>query len=420
MHKTSPPPQPGTVLKNLYMKPSKLSTTNLAKQLNVTPKTISDVINNRARITLDHNQKLPSLFKNKQKADLLIGCTPLYPPVELFAAMGLQPVVLWNLKSLITNLNEADLYVQSYTCGIARELVQFILSDSGKFLDGIFTYNACDTIRNLPEIIAAGNQKKKRKLPILRMHVPQANRAYTNSNQYIKDQIASLIENIQTAFNLSFSGLQFEQTVSAYQKMRELCVKAERMVAENALSFRAFSNKVLSNSFLPVDEQIQRLNQLITNPAAPQNVLDRRVMISGIMPPPQNVIRSIEESGLRVVANDIAVMGRSYSYSPQITADPQEYYLDFFNNRFPCTTLLYQTDVRLKTFFQMVEKSHVEGVIFSGEKFCEYEYLEFPYIEQKLKDMGIPVLNLEFSVDDSQNVESYITRVHAFSEMLNK
>ena len=49
MHKTSPPPQPGTVLKNLYMKPSKISTANLAKQFNVSSKTISDIINNRAR-----------------------------------------------------------------------------------------------------------------------------------------------------------------------------------------------------------------------------------------------------------------------------------------------------------------------------------------------------------------------------------
>ncbi|ETR65403.1 MAG: XRE family plasmid maintenance system antidote protein [Candidatus Magnetoglobus multicellularis str. Araruama] len=63
MHKTSPPPQPGTVLKNLYMKPSKLSITNLAKQLNVSRKTISDIINNRARITLDLAVKLSTVFE---------------------------------------------------------------------------------------------------------------------------------------------------------------------------------------------------------------------------------------------------------------------------------------------------------------------------------------------------------------------
>jgi addiction module HigA family antidote len=65
MHKTSPPPQPGTVLKNLYMKPSKLSTANLAKQLNVSSKTISDIINNRARITLELAVKLSTVFEPK-------------------------------------------------------------------------------------------------------------------------------------------------------------------------------------------------------------------------------------------------------------------------------------------------------------------------------------------------------------------
>ncbi|KPA09982.1 Addiction module antidote protein, HigA [Candidatus Magnetomorum sp. HK-1] len=65
MTKTSSPPQPGAVLKNLYMKPSDLTTANLAKQLNVSPKKISDIIHNRARITLDLAVKLSSVFSPK-------------------------------------------------------------------------------------------------------------------------------------------------------------------------------------------------------------------------------------------------------------------------------------------------------------------------------------------------------------------
>jgi addiction module HigA family antidote len=47
------------------MKPSKLSTTNLAKQLNVSPKTISDIVHKRSRITLDLAVKLSTVFEPK-------------------------------------------------------------------------------------------------------------------------------------------------------------------------------------------------------------------------------------------------------------------------------------------------------------------------------------------------------------------
>jgi len=51
------------------MKPSKLSTANFAKQLNVSRKTISDIINNRARITLDLAVKLSTVFEPKPKGN---------------------------------------------------------------------------------------------------------------------------------------------------------------------------------------------------------------------------------------------------------------------------------------------------------------------------------------------------------------
>jgi len=81
---------------------------------------------------------------------------------------------------------------------------------------------------------------------------------------------------------------------------------------------------------------------------------------------------------------------------------------------------LYQADDRIEAFLGMVRQSCAKGVIFSGEKFCEYEYFEFPYLEKRLKEIGIPSLFLEFSVDDTENVSAYATRVEAFAEMLDR
>ncbi len=358
-------------------------------------------------------------IEQKKHGKQVIGCFPLYPPVELFASMGLLPVVLWNLKSSVNNLLESDKHVQSYACAIGRELVQFVLSESGSLLDGIFSYNACDTLRNTPEILIAANNAAGRNIPMLRMHVPQVNRSHTNPEKYLKGEIEQLIAATEKAFDTKFSPQKFEQATALYSKVHDMCRQAENLVSQGLLAFESFSDLLLSNYLLPVEEQIDTLAAFISKADKNQPVRGEGVIISGIMPPPQAVNQAIESSGLHVVGNDIASFKRSYAYSPPVMDDPAAYYTDFYNNRFPCTTLLYQTDDRLETFLNMVKVSRAKGVIFSGEKFCEYEYFEFPYLEKRLKEMGVSTLFLEFGVDDSQNVSAYTTRVEAFAEMFH-
>lgn len=53
-----------------------------------------------------------------------------------------------------------------------------------------------------------------------------------------------------------------------------------------------------------------------------------------------------------------------------------------------------------------------------GEKFCEYEYFEFPYLQKHLRQKGLRTLLLEFAIDDDQNLGQVRTRIEAFSEMI--
>ncbi len=357
------------------------------------------------------------IIRQEKLGKPVIGCFPLYPPVELFASMGLHPVVLWNLHNDGRNLTDADRHVQNYACGIARELVQFVVSEPGDHLGGIFSYNACDTLRNLPEILGIVNRERNRDIAMLRMHIPQVDRAQSDPEDYLKNEIRLLIKNAETAFNVKFSSEVFVETTKKYARLYELCREAESLVATGELSFGRFSGIVLGGYSLPVDEQIDQLERMITRAVAREDSITKKVVVSGIMPPPPKVIKAIEDAGLLVVANDIAALRRSYDYTPAETDDPVEYYSDMFKNRFPCTTLLYTGDARVTTILDLVDESGAEGVIFSGEKFCEHEYFEFPYLTDRLQKRGISTLMLEFSVDDLQNVESYITRVEAFSEL---
>jgi len=348
----------------------------------------------------------------------VIGCFPLYPPVELFAAMGLAPVVLWNLKNSIENLEKSDRHIQQYACGIARELTQYVMGESGEILDAFFFYNACDTLRNLPEILISSNTQAGRKTSGFRMHLPQVDREQCNPEPFLKNEITALIKAIELFAGKPFSPDAFYQISKKYAEMRNLCLEAERLVAQGALTFENFCKVVLSGYTIPVENSIINLKNLIMKAEKSQETVYINAVISGIMPPPLPVIRAMEAKDIRVVANDIASLRRSYSYSPSPTNNPEDYYADFYSHHFPCTTLLYTADARIETVMKLVEDSGAEAVFFCGEKFCEHEYFEFPYLRNQLRDKGIASLFLEFSVDDTCHVEGHITRVEAFSETL--
>ncbi len=369
---------------------------------------------------IDITKKLEQLKKDGRK---ILGCFPLYPPLELFYAMDLVPVVLWGLRGSVPDTAESDRLLQNYTCSVARHLTEFVLSEDSGLLDGLFMYNACDTLRNLPEIIEKGLEKNGRSLPLIKVHIPMVLPAQTDASAYFKNEIHHLVKELEERFDVSFSKDKFVEAVKKFKHVRNLMVRAENRVTQGRLSFLNFADAIHECWFSTVEEQIRILESLIEGLSgevefSTDNNTRHGVILSGILPPPTSVINAIESSGLRVVGNDIASLGRSYACMPEISEDPGAYFLDFYYQHFPCPTLLYTGDRRTTSLFGLMEKTGASGVIFVGEKFCEYEYFEFPHLVQQLKDKGIQTLEIEIAIEDDAQTSAHDSRISAFAELL--
>jgi benzoyl-CoA reductase/2-hydroxyglutaryl-CoA dehydratase subunit BcrC/BadD/HgdB len=369
---------------------------------------------------IDINNKLKKLKADGRK---IIGCFPLYPPLELFYAMDLVPVVLWGLKGTVSDTTESDRHLQTYTCSIARHLTEFILSGGSGIFDGLFMYNACDTLRNLPEIIEKGTEKNGHVMPLIKVHIPMVLPAQTDASDYFKNEINHLIKELEERFDVSFSTDKFVEAVKQFRHVRHLMTRADRDVAQGHLSFLNFAEAIQTCWFSTVEEQVLILETLIDG-RSEESVFsagnDGRngVILSGILPPPVSVINAIESAGLRVVGNDIASLGRSYASMPETREDPAAYFLDFYYQHFPCPTLLYTGDRRTTSLLHMVGKTDAVGVIFVGEKFCEYEYFELPHLTQQLKDKGLRTLEIEIAIEDEVHTSAHHSRISAFAELL--
>lgn len=346
----------------------------------------------------------------------IIACFPLYPPLELFHSMGLNPFVLWGLQDQLSSLDESNRRLQSYTCSVARCLTQFLIDDQ-LHPQGIFFYNACDTLRNLPEILETGLSEKEKALPFFRMHLPMAPLKREFSRDFFRLQINRLVDKLEKTYGLSFSEDTFLKSAQLYSEIRSQLNAMEKRVASGEISYADFSDLTVRINGMPPEKQLHEMH-VFRRMSGRNNEKARGILISGILPPPPQVIKIIEASGLRVAGNDVATQRRTYGYQPQITGNPVEYYEDMYINHFPCPTLLYTADKRLDEILNLIVETGAKGVIFAGEKFCEYEYMELPWFKKILKENGIPTLTLEFSAGDSGETGSYKTRIEAFAELL--
>lgn len=364
---------------------------------------------------------IANLLKLRETRKKIVGCLPLYPPMEIFHSMDLVPITLWGLRDMIRNLDESDRHLQNYSCSVARRAAEFILSESRSMLDGIFAYNACDTLRNLPEILSNGLQDAGRPLPMFQIHVPMVPPRQTDARDYFRNEISSLIRLLEETFHTSFSLDRFQDSVEKYNEVRNLYRRMEKQVAAGKMTFQDFMVAFHDSSFRTVEDQIRflsgEMSRCWNKEPEPGN---HPVMISGILPPPLPVIQAIGEAGLRIVCNDIASLGRFYGYSPGLNSSVEQYFVDFYENHIPCPTLLYSADNRLEYLLSMLKETSAEGVIFVGEKFCEYEYFEFPYLEKRLKDEGIPSVLIEIAVDDEDNIAAMKNRIDAFAEVVGQ
>ena len=362
-----------------------------------------------------------NIKRAKKKSTKVIGCFPLYPPLELLHSFGLVPVVLWDMKEQVRTLKESDRHLQSFTCSVARRLTEFVMSEEASLLDGLLMYNACDTLRNMPEIIKRGLGEKGKNLPLLKFHVPMVSPNQTDPTGYFADRIRELIVEIQSAFGVRFSSERFLASVRLYNTTRKLSLEMETLVAEGRMSYADFSRLMRNGYFMTPEDYLSALEDAIKkfkSGLTKNNSDGKKIIVFGILPPPDALCAIIEKAGMRVAGNDVSSQARSYSYIPQETGDPIAYYVDFYRNHHPCTTLLYSSDKHLKALNELIEKREVRGLIFIGEKFCEYEYLEMPFITKTLEQKNIATLQLEIGTDDDDNVEALRTRIEAFSELI--
>ncbi len=144
------------------------------------------------------------------------------------------------------------------------------------------------------------------------------------------------------------------------------------------------------------------------------------VLLTGNLLNPEGLVSVLDEAGAEVVRLDLCNGDRAFS-SPILPEGEslEDACLSLargYLQRKPCARMA-DTRRRMDLLVEEAQASGARGVIYAGLKFCDSYLYDFPRVQRRLREEGIPLLRLESDYADG-HVGQLLTRVEAFLEML--
>ena len=144
------------------------------------------------------------------------------------------------------------------------------------------------------------------------------------------------------------------------------------------------------------------------------------VLLTGNLLNPEGLVSILDEAGARVAIVDLCNGDRAFSSSTLPEGDGLEgMYLSMarrYLERRPCARMA-DARRRLDLLVDTAREMGARGVVYACLKFCDAYLYDFPRVQKRLRDEGIPLLRLESDYADG-HAGQLLTRVEAFLEMI--
>ncbi|WP_366921812.1 2-hydroxyacyl-CoA dehydratase family protein [Metallumcola ferriviriculae] len=343
----------------------------------------------------------------------VIGCLPIYVPEEIIHAAGALPVGLWGGT---TEIERANAHLQGFSCSIVRGVLEYALKGTYDMVDGFVFPSTCDHVQNSSDIWAKTFPDKV-KFDL----VYPANRSSNAATLYLADLYREFISWLEELVGSSINNGDLQRSISVYNHHRELMEKLRQLRAEQpqSLTHREMAGLVKASLFMPKEQYNQELEGLLPwlEVRDIKEVPHKRLLLTGIMAEPEELLDVIEDLGCAVVADDLALGSRLHGVQVTTQTEPIDALVQRHLSLGPCSTLFDPGKKRGSHIKELVEKTKANGVVFINMKFCEAEEFDYPILKQELEQAGIPLLFIEVE----QQMASFgqiRTRLQAFTEML--
>lgn len=340
-----------------------------------------------------------------------IGIMPIYAPEELVHATGFLPVGIWGGQK---NITKARAYLPPFACSIMQSVMEYQLEGAYDNLDAVLISVPCDTLKCI-------SQKWKGTSKTIVFTHPQ-NRKIEAANTFLVEEYKIIRTKLEEITGVKITDEALNKSIDIYNENRQI-MRVFSTVAERyphiidpatrhaVIKSRFFMEKAAHTA--KVRELIAAINE---EPIKPWE--GKKIILTGILAEPAELLDIFKEFDLAVVADDLAQESRQWRVLAPETGEPLYRLAKMWQDLDGCSVAGDNDKLRGGILIDMVKKHKADAVIVCMMKFCDPEEFDYPVYFREFEENGIK--NIQIEVDQQSNsFEQLRTRIQSFVEMMN-
>jgi benzoyl-CoA reductase subunit C len=359
--------------------------------------TVENLISRYRESLEDSPLQIAADYKQQHPHQKLLGCYPVYTPVELIHASGMLPVGVIGAGNRL-EIAHADSRFQSFVCSIVKSTLELGLTDKLNFLDGIVFHSICDPARNLGSVF-------KRNFPNLMVeyiHFPQ-NMTSTHTLDYLVAEYRRLAASYEQLSGKKITDEGLQNSIALYNEQRRLLRELYAIRRETPQNLSTVECYVLTRigTLLPPDEHIailrEALPQLHRRDEKPKDRI--KVVLEGSFceQPPIELLDGLESAGCYILDDDILTGWRWFTDDIPVDNDPLRNLANAYLNQSVYSGVKHDTrEPKSKHLIDKFKETGAAAVLILAAKFCEPALFDYALYKRALEKESIPHLCLEF------------------------
>lgn len=336
-------------------------------------------------------------------------CT--YVPEEIVHAAGLLPI---RVTGHGASGKSATAYLHATTCSFVLGCLDQGLAGEYDFLQGLVAVNSCDPVRRLFDV-----WQIYLKTPFTYiLSIPR--KLSPNAHDFFRKEVIKFKSALDDFLGRSISADALSESVHVYNRSRTLLRRLyeQRDAPQPRISASETLKIIKAGMVMPRDsfnDLLEKaLEEISSRPPLPK--ARARFLVCGSLVDDPAFFEMIEGLGGVVVADELCTGSRYFWDRVSEEGDPVTGLADRYLSHTPCARMRPSSH-RFDHIRQMAQEHQVDGAISQSLKFCDIYGHSKPRVEEELRGLGIPVLDLDLEYDLS-GIGQLRTRVQSFLEMI--
>ena len=358
---------------------------------------------------LDIPTRKQAMTTHLEQGGQVAAVFPIHYPRALLRAFGLLPVEVWGPPGRDTALGNTHL--QAYTCSIVRCGLSYIKEGKLDSAAVVLVPHACDSLQGLGSMLLDFCETP---FSVMTFYLPRGRREA--DRQFVVRELRRLHRELTALFGEAPDGEELlrcarreEQADAALAELLEQCPRL-------GLSNRRFYELVRSREYLPA-ETFEPLAREALDGAGEEPEGGVRVVLSGLVPEPMEVLDVLDEAGVMVAGDDMACAGRR-RYGAGDSEEPFLRMAQSLLDAPPDPTRGCTIEEHKDWLLGLARRGRAGGVVHFDVKFCEPEQFYIPQVDRGLAAAGLKTLAVEVDLADPLP-DQVATRLEAFTEALS-